>query len=317
MTDEAPSWRPSATRETLARRAALFADVRRFMAERGVMEVDTGVIGRAPPAERGLDALSVAGAGWLAPSPEHALKRLLAAGSGAIYQLGHVFRAGESGRWHNPEFCMLEWYRPGARMADVVEETAALLAAVAGTSVVERVRYRDVFREHVGLDPLAAGPAALARAADERGVAPPGAPADSRVFWLDLLMSVVVQPRLGRNGPVCVSGFPADDAVLVEIEPADARISRRFEIYWQGVELANGAQELTDPERARAAMARENEAREAAGAAPVPTDTALLAAMDHGLPASAGVALGVDRLLALMLGHDGIGAVLPFAWARR
>ena len=99
--------------------------------------------------------------GW--PSPEHALKRLLAAGSGAIYQLGHVFRAGESGHWHNPEFCMLEWYRPGARMADVVEETAALLAAVAGTSVVERVRYRDVFREHVGLDPLAAGPAALAR----------------------------------------------------------------------------------------------------------------------------------------------------------
>lgn len=311
-------WRPSAAPAVLEERAALLADIRRFMAAAGVLEVDTGVIGRAAPAERGLDTLAVDNAGRLVPSPEHAMKRLLAAGAGPIYQLGHVFRAGESGRWHNPEFCMLEWYRPSAAMDEIVAEVSALCETVAGVRVGQTHAYRAVFEQEVGLDPLDADTAALEAAAQRLGVAPHTRKRETtRAFWLDLLMSLVVQPELGRAQPVCVTGFPADDAVLVELDAADARLAKRFEIYWRGVELANGAQELTDATHARERMTRENAAREANGAAPAPLDESLLAAMDYGLPPCAGIALGVDRLLALMLGEAGIENVMPFAWARR
>ena len=296
----------------------MLAAIRAFMAEHGVLEVDTPLISRAAPGERGLDCFQVAGEhGYLVPSPEHALKRLLAGGSGAIYQLGHVFRAGEAGRWHNPEFCMLEWYRPGDDMRAAIEHTSALLAAVADAPVTSQTTYRKVFAHATGVDPLTADGPALAAAAQRLGVAPESAVAEDRVFWLDLLMSLVVQPGLGATDPVCVTHFPADDAVLVALDPDDPRCAQRFEIFWRGVELANGAQELTDPELARVRIERENAARRAAGKASAAPDERLLAAMTVGLPACAGVALGVDRLLALTLGQTELAAALAFDWARR
>lgn len=314
----AADWRPSADRKTLAARAALFAAIRRFMAERGLLEVDTPLVSRAAPSERGLHCFTVADGGYLVPSPEHALKRLLAAGAGALYQLGPVFRAGEAGRWHNPEFCMLEWYRPDATMQGAIDETAALLTEVAAVPPIRQISYGDVFAKYLQLDPLTADAEALERAARIRGIAPADASVGAdRAFWLDLLMSLWVQPQLGREAPVCVTGFPSEDAVLVAPDRADPRVSLRFEFYWRGVELVNGAQELRDPALARARMQREVTARHAAGDAAAPLDEALLAALEAGLPACAGVALGVDRLLALLLERQDIASVMPFAWSCR
>lgn len=313
-----PGWRPTASLDALARRAELLAAIRGFMTERGVLEVDTPVLGRTSLSERGLASYAVDGAGYLTPSPEYGLKRLLAAGAGPIYQMGPVFRAGESGRWHNPEFCMLEWYRPRADMAELVDETVALIARVAGARPVPACRYRDVFVQHAGIDPIEATAGALADCAEHHAVAPGEQPAASgRAYWLDLLMSLVVQPELGYDGPVCVIDFPADDAVLLETVPDDSRLARRFECYWRGIELANGGQELTDADIARQRMQRELQARREAGDDTPPLDERLLAAMTSGLPRCAGVALGVDRLLALMLGCERLADVLAFDWDRR
>lgn len=311
-------WRPAATRGTLARRAELRADIRAFMARRGVLEVDTPLIASTAPAERGLQTFAVADAGRLVPSPEHALKRLLADGSGPIYQLGPVFRAGEVGRWHNPEFCMLEWYRPDAAIDDIMTEIEALIGALSGVNCASRRAYRDVFADVTGLDPIECATTELAEWAHERGLAPAGERNEQdRAFWLDLIMSLGVQPTLGREGPVCVTDFPAADAVLVKTRAHDARIAARFECFWQGIELANGAQELTDARTARERMSRELGARGQAGAAQPGLDEKLLAAMTAGLPRCAGVALGVDRLLALICGFDALAPVLAFDWPRR
>lgn len=311
-------WQPTATGETLARRARLRADIRVFMAAAGVLEVDTPLIGTAAPAERGLHTFAVESVGHLVPSPEHGLKRLLAADAGPIYQLGPVFRAGEVGRWHTPEFCMLEWYRPEASMSRVIDETEALIHAVTGLASAPRQNYRDVFATVTGLDPIECATARLADWAQDHDLAPDSADeAEDRAFWLDLIMSVAVQPTLGARGPVCVTGFPAEDAVLVETSAADARVAQRFECYWRGVELANGAQELTDAATARERMMREQRLRAQAGALATPVDEKLLAAMSAGLPRCAGVALGVDRLLALICGFDRLSPALAFNWARR
>ncbi|MES1925068.1 EF-P lysine aminoacylase EpmA [Salinisphaera sp. T31B1] len=313
-----PDWRPSATPAVLRRRAALLADLRAFMDAAGLCEIDSAHIGRAAPSERALDCLAVGQAGFLQPSPEHGLKRLLAAGMGPIYQLSHVFRAGEVGRWHNPEFSMLEWYRPGADLSTMIAETETLIARIAGVACAPRLRYRAAFEACIGLDPWKASTRALARAAIERGVAPvPPAGDEDRVYWLDLLMSLVVQPTLGHDGPVCVAGFPAADAVLVEHDSDEPGAAARFECVWRGVELANGAQELLDASQASTRMDREIAARAAADRPAQPRDERLLAAMRAGLPACGGVALGVDRLLALMLERDNVAEVMPFAWAQR
>src|SRR5699024_5171689 len=304
----------------LVARAELLAAIRAFMARRGVLEVDTPVLAGAPPSEAQLACFDVGpGEGHLVPSPEHAMKRLLAAGSGPIYQLGHVFREGEAGRWHNPEFTMLEWYRPGWTMAQLVDETADFLAAVAGTGRPIRRTFAEVFEQHTGLAAHHATAPRLAAHARNADLAPAYVSASeeqSRTFWLDLIMSVAIAPRLGLDAPLCIEGFPADDAVLVTVRNSEPPVAERFEIYWQGHELANGAQELTDPLQARRRMQREQKLRAAAGLAVPPLDERLLAAMHAGLPTCAGVALGVDRLLAIKEGATELAGVLPFDWSR-
>ena len=306
------------TADTLARRAELLAGLRGVMAQRGFLEADGALLSPAAPAERALDCLHVETAGYLVPSPEHGLKRLLAESRRSLYQLGHVFRAGEVGRWHNPEFTMLEWYEITARMPAAIDTLAAVLAAAGAPAVVRRRSYQAVFDAVLGIDALEAPISVLVACAHDHGVAPASSgDGQDRVFWLDLLMGLVVQPELGRDGPEIVTHFPADDAVLIALDPADARLGQRFECFWQGIELANGATELTDADTARARMQREQAARAAQGSAQPPIDERLLATMDDGLPACAGVALGVDRLLALLLGAKSLAEVVPFAWPQR
>lgn len=309
-------WRPSAEIETLQLRARMLADIRAFFAERGVMEADTPLLSAAGATDPQLRSFGVPGAGYLITSPEFAMKRLLAAGSGAIYQLGHVFRAGESGRWHNPEFCMLEWYRPGWPVARLLGELSELLEGL-GTPAPSRAAYGDLFREAFGLDPHVAEVAALHTRAVESGLAPADAPRDDgedrRGFWLDLLMGVGLGPRLGGVTPLVVTDFPACQAGLTRIRDGEPPVAERFELYWRGVELANGGDELTDAgelgRRAAADLAFRRREGDAAPAA----DGRLAAALEHGLPACSGVAVGVDRLLALLLGCGQLEDVLPFA----
>lgn len=312
-------WRPGADRSTLVQRAQLLSALRAFMAEQGRLEVDTSLLAAAAPAERALDCLALADAGYLVPSPEHALKRLLCAGMGPLYQLSHVFRAGEVGRWHNPEFAMLEWYAEHAELAALIAETDALLQRSGAPPAARPQRYIDLWLETTGLHPLESSVQTLADYAQAHGLAPDGADPErrDRMFWLDLIMSLAVQPLLGLDAPIMITHFPIEDAVLIASDAQDTRLGQRFECYWQGVELANGAVELRDATVARQRMEREQQIKHARGIAAGPLDEKLLAALDAGLPACAGVALGVDRLLALLLRAPDLDSVLPFSWRRR
>lgn len=319
-------WSPDAQLAALRARARLYADIRAYFAAHGVMEVDTPVLSAHATVDRHIDSFSTTAGRWLQTSPEFAMKRLLCAGSGPIYQLCHVFRAGDLGRHHNPEFMMLEWYRPGYDHHRLMDEMVELLTAlgVAPAGVVERISYRDVWREIAGVDPLTADVPALAAALGRaRGhVAPP--PADAATFdrdaWLDFGMAFVVGPELGHKAPVFVYDFPASQAALARIRPASSKdaqpVAERFELFWKGQELANGFHELGDAAEQRARFEADRARRQAAGLDVPPYDAHLLDALASGLPPCAGVAVGIDRLLMLLLRLPELAAAMPFDDAR-
>lgn len=302
----------------------MFAAIRAFFAERGVLEVDTPVLCASMASDPGLESFGVDTATsrrYLATSPEFAMKRLLAAGSGPIYQLGHVFRAAESGRWHNPEFCMLEWYRPDVGYRRLMTEVAALLGYLApGAGACGERAFADVFAAATGVDPLRARTRELRALAGERDWAPGRYPEDAepgaRGFWLDLIMGVGIGPSLGHQAPCFVYDYPAEQAMLTRVRPGSPPVAERFELYWRGVELANGGNELTDADTFVERHEADQRRRQAAGMPSAPLDRRLLGALRRGLPECAGVALGIDRLLALALDLEGLAAVLPFAWER-
>ncbi|MDI5921615.1 EF-P lysine aminoacylase EpmA [Halomonas sp. LR5S13] len=327
MTDD---WRPTATIETLRERARLLAEVRAFFARRGVLEVETPVLGHGGSTEVHLASLSAEAttpAGrerlWLQTSPEFAMKRLLAVGSGPIFQLARSFRDGEVGRRHNLEFTMLEWYRPGLALDALIEETAALVNAVLGQELGDkpvpprRRRYRELFREHLAIDPFSAPLGELRRLAGAVGGLDM---ADGdRDGCLDLLMSFEIEPYLGREGLDVVVDYPASQAALARRhrDPEDGEwVASRFELYREGLELANGYDELTDAAEQAARFAADNAARRAAGLPEVDADQRLLAALAHGMPAGSGVALGLDRLIQLALGKSSVAEVMAFATPR-
>ena len=305
------NWRPSATLETLKARAELLGSIRAFFRERKVLEVETPLLSAHATVDRHIESFST-GAGWLQTSPEFAMKRLLCAGSGPIYQICPVFRREESGRHHNPQFTMLEWYRPGFDHHRLMDEVEALLrvAGVAGAGF-ERIRYRDAFIRHAGLDPFSASLETLRNAARFDGDA--GAQADERDFWLDLIMSDRVGPRLGREAPAFLHDFPASQAALSRI---DGEVAQRFELFWQGLELANGFHELADADEQRRRFEADQAWRKAQGRVVPPFDQHLIAALQAGLPDCAGVALGLDRLLMLMLGLPDVASAMSFAGNR-
>jgi elongation factor P--(R)-beta-lysine ligase len=319
-----PPWRPTATLETLRLRARLFGAVRAFFDERGVLEVDTPALVRHAVTDRHIHSARVELPGHEAPlylhsSPEYAMKRLLAAGSGDIYQMAHVFRGSERGRWHNAEFTLIEWYRLGWSMRQLMGEVAELALTVLAAprdTPLEYLRYAQAFERWTGADPLTAPDSALLDLAIEHGLEPRVARDCSRDERLDWLMGTAVGPHLGADGLCFVHHYPASQAALAQLDAADPRVALRFELYYRGVELANGFEELGDESQQRRRFEQDRQQRVAAGLATPELDEALLAALAAGLPPASGVAVGLDRLLMLRLGATRIEEVLAFPLER-
>ena len=319
MTSDKVDWRPSASIETLRLRAKLLAQIRAFFSAREVLEVETPLLAAAPVTDLHLHALSCRYRGpgadrgrelYLQTSPEFAMKRLLAAGSGPIFQICKAMRDGEAGRRHNPEFTILEWYRPGWDHHRLMDEVGELLAEVLGTRPGERLTYAEAFERYASIDPHAASDEALRLRVEALGM-------DStdglrRDDLLDLILTHVIEPKLGHCQPTLIHDYPASQASLARVRPGDPSLADRFEVFAEGVELANGYHELVDPEEQRRRFEADLEARHHAGLREVPIDERLLAALEHGLPDCAGVALGVDRLLMLKGGTRDIVDVLAF-----
>ncbi len=325
-------WRPAAGREALVRRAALLARTRAVFAERGGLEVETPLLVSAPVTEVHIASARVtlepgAPEFYLSTSPEHAMKRLLAAGCGDIYQICRAVRGFEVSALHNPEFTLVEWYRLGFSLEQLMDEVAALVRTLldaapqaeraAGTRAaraVEHLSYRDAFLEAFGLDPLSAPLAALEAAARTWGYAARGSAAGQicRDELLDFLVAVRLGPRLGRGRLTFLHGYPASQASLARLDPRDPRTALRFELYCEGIELANGFDELASAQELRARLGRDLERRKALGLPELGVDERLLAALAAGLPSCAGVALGFDRVLMLALGAQRLGEVLAF-----
>jgi lysyl-tRNA synthetase class 2 len=307
-----------ALRETLVARARLLERCRHFFAERGVLEVETPVLAQATVTDLHLASLETRLAQRPAPyylqtSPEYAMKRLLAAGSGDIYQLCKVFRDGEMGRHHNPEFTMLEWYRLGFDHRELMDEVEALLGSLLGPLLLapaERLTYREAFGRVLSLDPLRAPLPELAALAGER-LGATGLDGD-RDGLLDLLMGALVGPELGAGRITFVHEYPASQAALARCLPGDPPVAARFEAYVGGLELCNGFHELADAGEQRRRFEADRAARRARGLPVPPVDERLLAALSAGLPDCAGVALGLDRVLMLATGHATLAAVLAF-----
>ena len=321
-------WQPTADIDALQLRARLNAALRAFFAERGVLEVETPVLSRGGNTEPNIAPFSLEFSGrtdgaprtrWLRTSPEYALKRLLAAGVGDCYELGRVFRDGEAGGRHNPEFTMLEWYRVGWDHARLAGETAELvraaLALVGRDARLEHIAYRELYRSRLGLDPFVATEEALRAALGEVEVDPRGLVRDD---WLDLLMTHRLQPGFDPGVMLAVHDWPATQCALARLRRGDdgIAVAERFELYLGPVELANGYHELTDAAEQRARFERDLAVRGGRGALRPPLDEAFLAALAQGLPACAGVALGVDRLLMAMTGTERIADVLAFDFGR-
>jgi lysyl-tRNA synthetase class 2 len=321
VTVPSDDWRPTASMEMLRLRAEILAKIRVFFAEREVLEVETPLLASAPVTDLHLQALSCRYRGpgadggrdlFLQTSPEFAMKRLLAAGSGPIYQICKAIRDGEAGTMHNPEFTILEWYRPGLDHHALMDEIDEFLSSILGADTGERLTYAEAFERHAGIDPLRASAEQLGSRSRDllSGEAPDLG--DDRNGWLDLLLSHAVEPQLGNGRPSFVHDWPADQAALARVRPGDPPLAERFEVYVEGVELANGYYELIDDAEQLQRFESELEARRLAGLPEPPIDVRLLAALEHGLPECAGVALGVDRLVMLAAGTRNIADVLAF-----
>lgn len=321
-------WLPSAGLATLRLRARLLCRIRRFFEQRGVLEVETPVLSMTGVTDPALSSFTTTYHGpgdrygrtlYLQTSPEYHMKRLLAAGSGSIYQLARVFRDEEAGRLHNPEFTLLEWYRVDFDHHQLMDEVAALVVALCEASLgslsVERLSYAELFGQYLGIDPHRTDPAELRDCARRNGIIPPpGLPMNDCDPWLDLLLTHCLEPHLGRFGRLSfVYDYPASQAALARIRPDDPPVAERFELYLEGVELANGFHELNDPHEQRCRFEQDNRRRRANGQVEVPMDECLLAALTE-LPPCSGVALGVDRLLLMIAGERRLARVLSFSF---
>lgn len=306
-------WQPGASRNMLLARQTLYRNLRQFFYDRNVLEVETPLLGQAPVADPNIIPMQADGNRWLHTSPEYAMKRLLCAGSGDIFQICKVFRQGEAGRRHNPEFSMLEWYRVGWPLKDLMHEVAELLQLALGDAFpqlpVRFLSYRQALLDYAGLDIQTCSDADLARQGQALAHVDLGL---DRNGWLDIIMSHQVEPALPRNCLVFIDNFPASQAALAKVLPqADGSLwAQRFEVFFNGMELANGYDELLD-----ANVQRQRFEKELAGSGR-PCDERLLAALEQGLPDCSGVALGLDRLLLHLSGASHISEVISFDWNR-
>jgi len=322
---ETASWQPSASIANLLKRATILTEIRRFFADRGVLEVETPAMSQATVTDIHLVPFETRFVGpgaaegktlYLMTSPEYHMKRLLAAGSGPIYQMGRSFRNEEAGIHHNPEFTMLEWYRPRYDMYRLMNEVDDLLQQVLDCNSAETLSYQQAFTRHLNVDPLSADKAELREAAAKLDLSNIADTEEDRDTLLQLLFTMGVEPHIGRDKPAFVYHFPATQASLAEISTEDHRVAERFEVYYKGIELAIGFRELTDGREQRQRFEQDNRKRAARGLPQHPLDTNLLDALEHGMPECSGVALGVDRLIMIALGATSLSDVLAFPVTR-
>ena len=313
-------WRPSASLERLRQRAQLLAQLRAFFAERQVLEVETPLLASATVTDPYLEAFACDARGvgaerlYLQTSPEYAMKRLLAAGCGPIYQICKAFRADESGARHNPEFTLLEWYRPGWDLWQLMDEVDLLLQQLLSWPAAQRCSYQGLLIQHLQLDPLSCSVAELQACAQRHGLQWLDLP--DRDAWLDYVFSHCVEPQLGHECAQIVYDYPASQAALACLNPNDPRTALRFEVFCRGMELANAYDELTDAQEQQKRFVADNAKRAALGYSVREPDRRLLAALDAGLPQASGIALGVDRLLMLQCGVSELQEVVAFPFAR-
>jgi lysyl-tRNA synthetase class 2 len=317
------NWRPSAPIVNLQKRANIISQVRQFFADRQVLEVDTPSLSSNTVTDLHMQVFATqfnrppcggTQTLYLQTSPEYAMKRLLCAGSGAIYQICKAFRNEDAGPNHNPEFTMLEWYRPGFDHLQLMEELDELIQSVLGCRPADKISYQHAFRQYLQLDPLSASLEEVKERGCELGYAHICAKEDNIDTLLQLLFCQHVEPYIGQEAPCFVYDFPASQAALARISCTDPRVAQRFELYYQGKELANGFHELADVTEQGQRFEHENKQRGAAGLKEVSLDGRLLEALQAGLPDCAGVAVGIDRLVMLALDENGISRVLAFSY---
>jgi elongation factor P--(R)-beta-lysine ligase len=332
MTSE--TWRPTATVATLARRGEIIWTIRNFFHERHFIEVQPPVIGHDTVVDLNIEPIQIqarflacaaievgevedekisnSGDLYLQTSPEFSMKRLLAAGMKAIYNIGPVFRAGERGANHNPEFSMLEWYRVGDGFVAGIAFLDQLIQAVLPSPSAEISTYQNVFLKYAHCDPLVANVSELAQIAVNSKLGVGIDWSEDRDTWLDLLFSELVQPKLGLTRPMIVTHYPATQSALALISSEDERTAERYELFVDGIELANGYHELLDADELLVRNQRVASQRLAANKPALPISSRLMAAMRSGIPACCGCALGLDRLIMVATGSNRIDQVMPF-----
>ncbi|MBL1260094.1 MAG: EF-P lysine aminoacylase GenX [Thiotrichaceae bacterium] len=319
-------WRPTAPIDNIRLRAALLAKTRQFFAARDVLEVETPLLSVATVSDPHLQSFVTRYSGpalpadtplYLQTSPEAAMKRLLASGSGSIYQICKAFRDGECGARHNPEFTLLEWYRVGFDHFTLMAEVEALVKALLDLDCeFERMSYQAIFAHYLGLDPHRASLDDLIRCAKDRGISTGLKDIEMRRDdWLNLLMSHLIEPHLGQTVPLFIYDYPASQAALAKVRPGEVALAERFELYITGIELANGYHELCDDDEFLRRFEQDTLPRKNDGHLAPGVNHRLSAALEAGLPESAGVALGFDRLLMLAAGCDSISEVVIFTVA--
>ncbi len=317
-------WPPSASIANLQTRARIIKQIREFFADRNVMEVETPLLCKTSVTDPYIQSIPAffqihpdkpAERYYLQTSPEYAMKRLLAAGSGDIYQLGKSFRQGEVGRFHNPEFTMLEWYRAQFDHHALMDEVDSLLQSILQVPSAERKSYQAIFKDYLAIDPLEASVKDLRAKAAQKDIAVVGEFSDKDT-WLQLLMSEYIEPRVGHDRPCFIYDFPASQASLARLQQTDPRLASRFEVYFRGIELGNGFHELQDAHDQRKRFEKNQTERQSATLQHMQIDEFFLAALAHGLPDCAGVALGIDRLIMLATDSPNIADIISFDFTR-
>ncbi len=302
--------------DRLRDRGNMLAAARAFFAERKILEVDCPIMSRGAAIDVNIDLVAALYAGkercYLHSSPEYGMKRLIVEGMGDIYQLSHVFRDGEVGARHNPEFMMAEWYRLGMTFTDLISETLDFIRVFVGNLPSSIISYRDAFKRYAGIDYVTATDDDLRRYLAGKGTETAD---EDRDNLLNYILGITIEPQLGSEGLCALAYYPATQAALARTRYCgDEPVAERFEVYYKGVELANGYHELADPKEQRQRFIADNAQRKALGKEELPIDEAFLKALESGFPDCCGVAVGFDRLMMLRHSSKDLADVIPFAW---